>query len=116
MPLSCRIQVQPPSGVRRIVPCRPLQFRQWRRRMPRLDDMSNVYVRSSTFSLQAETLARGQRLRAARVYHAEIVNPPPGAERMNFSISESVIKVTFPSAGSVTLYEDQPPMAAVMAM
>ena len=53
---------------------------------------------------------------ARAVYHAEIVNPPLGAETMNFSISESVIEVTFPSAGSVTLYEDHPPMAAVMAM
>jgi hypothetical protein len=89
------------------------------RRCEALDDMSNVHVRGSTLSCLwalAEALATGQRLRDERVYHVEIVNPPPGAERMNFSISESVIEVTFPSAGSVTLYEDHPPMAAVMAM
>ena len=35
---------------------------------------------------------------------------------MNFLIWESVIEVTFPSAGSVTLYDRHPPLAAVMAI
>ena len=80
-------------------------------------DRCGAALRAIFSAALREASATGPRLRrAATLYRAEIVNPPLGAERMNFSIWERVIDVTFPSAESVTLYEDHPPMAAVTAM